>query len=71
MEKMLPCPFCNNKEVKCIGADWRHAVRCHDCYAMGPRIYGKSEAIMKWNMYSINIFSSQKKEKTKKKKKSA
>jgi hypothetical protein len=71
MDKVLPCPFCKSKKVECIGVDWRHAVRCAACNAEGPRIYGKSEAAMKWNMYGVNIISSKKEEEIKKKKQSA
>lgn len=50
MTKLRPCPFCGSTNVE----EWGNYVRCNDCLADGPFIYGAEEAAGKWNKRSTD-----------------
>lgn len=47
MDKLKPCPFCGNTNVK--WQEVRHSVVCLYCEAFGPSSDAEVNAIKEWN----------------------
>lgn len=47
--ELLPCPFCNSKDVKVVSTPLRDVALCLKCEALGPASGDKQMALIHWN----------------------
>lgn len=62
MSELLPCPFCNSRDLHGIESAGRCRIECGKCSAIGPFAIGDSSELRRrgaerlWNMRSMRLW---------------